>query len=667
MLRFAGKAPLPLMNDQKKKRPARRSRSSSGAPAGPFLIQDDQSLFTTLINQSNDAIFILDPEMACILYANDKACSNLGYSGDALLGMKIYEFAANVKSVQEWRDWVRQVKTAGSAVIETEQRRKNGSWLPVEINVRFVTLAGGEFMISVARDITERKRAEKILREEQNKLEAVMSAIGDGITVQDRQFRILYQNAPHREKQGDHVGEVCYSAYQHRDQICKGCLLVTCFADGRVHRRETSAVTDRGKLHMEVSASPLRDAEGRIIGGIEVVRDITQRKSLEEQLLHAQKMEAVGQLAGGVAHDFNNILTAIIGYGSLLQMNTGSDDPNRPYIDQVLASAERASKLTRSLLTFSRKQTMQLRTIDLNSIVRDINKLLRPLIGEDVELRVVLAESELTVMADGGQIEQVLMNLTSNAHDAMPQGGRITIETRLADIAEADCETLGIERAGRYVLLSVADTGTGMDDETQKRIFNPFFTTKDPGRGTGLGLAIVYGIVSQHQGTIHVSSKPGGGTTFTIALPYYAAVPDVEPSDEASPLGGDETVLLVEDEAEVRQLLKLVLENAGYAVIEAADGEEGLARFLESQDAIRIVLTDVIMPKKNGRELYESIRAVRSDIKALFMSGYSEEIMQRRGISDQGAYYLPKPVAPDTLLRKIRAVLDDGNPDRQPW
>ena len=653
------------MNDKKMKAPSRQSRSSSVAPIGSLEIQNDQALFTTLINLSNDAIFIVDPETAGIMYVNVKACSNLGYSGEALLGMKIYEFAANVKSVQEWGDWVRKVRAAGSAVIETEQRRKDGSQLPVEINVRFVTFADREFMISVARDITERKQAEKILREERNKLEAVMSAIGDGITVQDRQFRILYQNVPHREKQGDHVGEVCYRAYQQRDQICKGCLLVTCFADGRVHRHETCAVTDRGTLHMEVSASPLRDAEGNIVGGIEVVRDITQRKSLEEQLLHAQKMEAVGQLAGSVAHDFNNILTSIIGYGSLLQMKTGSDDPNRPYIDQVLASAERASRLTRSLLAFSRKQTMQLRVIDLNSIVRDINKLLQPLIGEDVEFRTVLAEGELTVMADGGQIEQVLMNLTSNAHDAMPHGGRITIETRVEDIAEADREALGIGRAGRYVLLSVADTGTGMDDETQKKIFNPFFTTKEQSRGTGLGLASVYGIVSQHRGTIEVSSKPGVGTTFTIALPYHAAVPDVEPSAESSPLGGHETVLLVEDEAEVRRLLKLVLENAGYAVIEAADGEEGLARFLEFKDDIRIVLTDVFMPKKNGRELYESIRAVRSDIKTLFMSGYSDDIMLRRGMGDQGAYYLPKPVAPDTLLRKIRAVLDDDNPDRQ--
>ena len=645
------------MNDRKKKKtPARRSRPASGAAAGALLIQNDPSLFTALINQSNDAIFIVDPETAAILYVNDKARSNLGYPGDVLLGMKIHEFAANVKSDQEWTAWVGRVKAAGSAFIETEQRRKDGSRLPVEVNVRFVTLAGGEFMISVARDITERKQAEKSLREERNKLEAVMSAIGDGITVQDREFRILYQNAPHREKQGDHAGEFCYRAYQHRDQICKGCLLVTCFADGRVHRRETSAVTEQGTLHMEVSASPLRDAEGRIVGGIEVVRDITERKSLEEQLLHAQKMEAVGQLASGVAHDFNNILTAIIGYANLLQMEAKDGGPGRPYIDQVLASAERASKLTRSLLTFSRKQTMQMKALDLNGIVRGIDKLLRPLMGEDIELRTVLAASALTVMADSGQIEQVLMNLASNARDAMPQGGRVTIKTSLADI---DPDEAGGQRGGRSVLLSVTDTGTGMDKETQKRIFDPFFTTKEQGRGTGLGLAMAYGIVRQHQGTIQVSSKPGSGTTFTIALPYHAAAPNPERPAVAPLPGGNETVLLVEDEAVVRRLLKLVLEYAGYAVVEAADGEEGFARFLEHQGVIRLVLTDVIMPKKNGRELYESISAVRPGIKALFMSGYSAEIMQSRGIPDQGTHYLPKPVAPDTLLRKIRTMLDE--------
>ena len=652
------------MNDRKKKKtPARRSRPASGAAAGALLIQNDPSLFTALINQSNDAIFIVDPETAAILYVNDKARSNLGYPGDVLLGMKIHEFAANVKSDQEWTAWVGRVKAAGSAFIETEQRRKDGSRLPVEVNVRFVTLAGGEFMISVARDITERKQAEKSLREERNKLEAVMSAIGDGITVQDREFRILYQNAPHREKQGDHAGEFCYRAYQHRDQICKGCLLVTCFADGRVHRRETSAVTEQGTLHMEVSASPLRDAEGRIVGGIEVVRDITERKSLEEQLLHAQKMEAVGQLASGVAHDFNNVLTAIIGYANLLQMEAKDGGPGRPYIDQVLASAERASKLTRSLLTFSRKQTMQMKALDLNGIVRGIDKLLRPLMGEDIELRTVLAASALTVMADSGQIEQVLMNLASNARDAMPQGGRVTIKTSLADI---DPDEAGGQRGGRSVLLSVTDTGTGMDKETQKRIFDPFFTTKEQGRGTGLGLAMAYGIVRQHQGTIQVSSKPGSGTTFTIALPYHAAAPNPERPAVAPLPGGNETVLLVEDEAVVRRLLKLVLEYAGYAVVEAADGEEGFARFLEHQGVIRLVLTDVIMPKKNGRELYESISAVRPGIKALFMSGYSAEIMQSRGIPDQGTHYLPKPVAPDTLLRKIRTMLDEDTPDGKP-
>ena len=655
---------MPRMNDRKKKKtPARRSRPASGAAAGALLIQNDPSLFTALINQSNDAIFIVDPETAAILYVNDKARSNLGYPGDVLLGMKIHEFAANVKSDQEWTAWVGRVKAAGSAFIETEQRRKDGSRLPVEVNVRFVTLAGGEFMISVARDITERKQAEKSLREERNKLEAVMSAIGDGITVQDREFRILYQNAPHREKQGDHAGEFCYRAYQHRDQICKGCLLVTCFADGRVHRRETSAVTEQGTLHMEVSASPLRDAEGRIVGGIEVVRDITERKSLEEQLLHAQKMEAVGQLASGVAHDFNNVLTAIIGYANLLQMEAKDGGPGRPYIDQVLASAERASKLTRSLLTFSRKQTMQMKALDLNGIVRGIDKLLRPLMGEDIELRTVLAASALTVMADSGQIEQVLMNLASNARDAMPQGGRVTIKTSLADI---DPDEAGGQRGGRSVLLSVTDTGTGMDKETQKRIFDPFFTTKEQGRGTGLGLAMAYGIVRQHQGTIQVSSKPGSGTTFTIALPYHAAAPNPERPAVAPLPGGNETVLLVEDEAVVRRLLKLVLEYAGYAVVEAADGEEGFARFLEHQGVIRLVLTDVIMPKKNGRELYESISAVRPGIKALFMSGYSAEIMQSRGIPDQGTHYLPKPVAPDTLLRKIRTMLDEDTPDGKP-
>jgi len=384
-----------------------------------------------------------------------------------------------------------------------------------------------------------------------------------------------------------------------------------------------------------------------------------QQQALQAQLIQSQKMEAVGHLAGGVAHDFNNILTAIIGYGSILQAKVGADPELTSCVEQVLVAADRAAGLTRSLLAFSRKQVLEPKATDLNEIVRGIAGIATRLIGEDIVLRTVLAAQPLTVMADGGQIEQVLLNLCTNARDALPQGGSLTIETELAEVDEAARGRSGLERAGRYALLCVSDSGVGMDEQTRRQIFEPFFTTKEVGKGTGLGLSIVYGIVKQHGGAITVYSEPGQGSTFKMFLPLVLpAAPAVPAAPDPVPTGGKETILLAEDEREVRALISIILRNAGYTVIEAIDGDAAVRAFCENAGRIALLLFDVIMPKKNGKDAYARILALRPGVKVLFMSGYTADIIQSKGMLPEALPLLSKPIIPDALLRRVREVLD---------
>lgn len=424
---------------------------------------------------------------------------------------------------------------------------------------------------------------------------------------------------------------------------------------------------ERGVTYWDWSLQPIKDADGRVEGLILTLLDVTDRKHAEDesamlkaQLIQAQKMEAIGRLAGGIAHDFNNILTAIIGYGSLLKTNIDKENPLMAYIEQILSSAERAANLTQQLLTFSRKQIISSKPINLNEIVKGIESLLLRLIGEDIELKLILTDKDLTVMADSGQIEQVLMNLAINARDAMPRGGLLTIETELVELDKEYMKAHAVEVPGMYAMLSVTDTGTGMDKETRERIFEPFFTTKELGRGTGLGLAIVYGIIKQHNGYINVYSEPGKGTTFRIYIPCIESeFKESESIVPPAPKGGNEIILIAEDNAEVRKLTKEVLENFGYKVIEAADGMDAINKFAENRDRIKLLLFDLMMPKKSGGEAYEEIRKITPNIKVLFMSGYPVSIIQGKGILKDGINFISKPISPDDLLRKIREVLDN--------
>jgi PAS domain S-box-containing protein len=413
------------------------------------------------------------------------------------------------------------------------------------------------------------------------------------------------------------------------------------------------------KITAMITATAVRDEKGIIVNYRGIMRDVTLEKTLEHQILEAQKMEAVGQLAGGIAHDFNNILSAIIGYGNLILMHVQEDSPLRSYVKEMLASSERAAMLTQNLLTFSRKQIINPQPCGINEIIRNVAPVLTKLIREDIELKLELSTEDSIVVVDRLQIEQVLMNLVTNARDAMPAGGILTISEQTIDIDGTFIEVHGYGKIGRYAIISVEDTGAGLDEMTKARLFEPFFTTKEMGRGTGLGLAMVYGAVKQNNGFINVYSEVGNGTTFRIYLPE--ATGTAERSEDAvilSPLGGTETILLVEDDRALRILVVTVLDKYGYTVIEAIDGDDALARFNEHKESITLLITDVVMPKRSGIEVFEEIKKFNPEMKALFMSGYSKDITRVKGILNTSVNFLQKPVSPNTLLKKVREILD---------
>jgi PAS domain S-box-containing protein len=522
-------------------------------------------------------------------------------------------------------------------------------------------------VIGTVLDITERKLAQEELKEVTQRLRLATAAghlgiwdwdiVNDVLIWNDRMFE-LYGVSPDKFRMSRETWEKCL----HPDDLAMALEKTrTALSGEKEYDFECRIVHPDGETKfIKTNGMVIRDEAGNASRIIGMNQDITERKQMEEQLRHSQKMEAIGQLAGGVAHDFNNILTVIYGHCSVLQMKMGMDAPFRADIDQIYAAAERAANLTRSLLAFSRKQIMSPKMVNLNEIVMNVGKLLTRIIGEDIRLKTVCTGKPLRIFADSGQIEQVLMNLAANARDAMPNGGILTIETEVQEIDESFIQAYGYGAAGKYVLLSVSDTGKGMGAETSKKIFEPFFTTKEVGKGTGLGLSIVYGVIKQHDGYINVYSEPDEGTTFRIYLPQVYEE-DADREEEASPEYpriGSETVLVAEDDAMIREVAGSILRKFGYDVILAHDGEDAIEKFKAGKEKISIIVMDMIMPRKSGKEAFEEIMKVRADVKVLFMSGYSPDLLHDRGIFASGEEVLIKPIHPLDLVRKVRAVLD---------
>jgi PAS domain S-box-containing protein len=518
------------------------------------------------------------------------------------------------------------------------------------------------YLANVSSDITERKLGEEKLLESERRYRTLFESAGDAIFLLYRN-QIIDCNSRTLEMFGcprEQIVGMPISRFHpprqpdNSDSLSKGKEKNAAALSGDSQFFQWRHIRfDGTHFDAEVNLNRIELAAGPHL--LAIVRDITERKMLEEQLRQAQKMEAVGILAGGVAHDFNNILSTIVGYASLLQMQAGLDKKLKEYLERILASTERAASLTHSLLAFSRKQAIELQPVDINDAIFGFHKVLARLIGEDIDFKLNLASENLVVDADIRQFEQVLMNLATNSRDAMPHGGKLTITTR----SEVLTDGVGEIPRGAYAVISVYDTGTGMDSEIQSHLFEPFYTTKEVGKGTGLGLAIVYGIVKNHQGFIKIDSESAQGAAFHIYLPLKPlAVQKDRGKMQPEIPRGTETILLVEDDAAVRHVTKSMLEEFGYTVLEAADGMEALAVFAQHQDQVRLLLSDLIMPKKNGKETRAEIMKLKPGIKTIFMSGYTSDIIARKGILDPGTHLLLKPLHPTDLLEKVREVLD---------
>jgi PAS domain S-box-containing protein len=518
-------------------------------------------------------------------------------------------------------------------------------------------------IICSGEDITERKKSEEYLQEERTFTENALNSLQDIFLVFDLEGEFLRWNKTLNSVSGYSDVEIAMMQpadfFRNDDKGRIAEAVRTTVREGSV-RFDALAVTKDGRqIPYSFSASLLRDAQGRPAGISSVARDITEQKKLAAQLRQSQKMEAIGTLAGGIAHDFNNILNVIMGYGNMVMETLAADSPAREDMHEVLVAADRAADLTRMLLVFSQKRVVEMTVVNINELLLGLEKMLTRIIRESIEFRLDLVDHPLLVLADGGQIEQVLMNLAANAKDAMQGGGRLVISTGLEEVDEAYVAAYGYGISGRYALITVADTGEGMDAETQAKIFEPFFTTKGVGEGTGLGLAISYGIIKQHNGYLKVYSEPGEGTVFKIYLPLgEETAPAEKTADSETVKGGNETILVVEDDAALRQLSRIVLESFGYTVITAGDGDDAIAKFMENRERINLVLLDMIMPKKNGKEVRAAIRKVYPQIKILFVSGYTMDIITNKDLVEDGVDFIQKPYQSKSLLLKLREVLD---------
>jgi PAS domain S-box-containing protein len=618
--------------------------------------------YKTLLEQTQEAVLVaVDGKVA---YANPACVEMFGYERP-LIGVPLTIFFAP-GSREQVGQFVEQ-RAAGRPAPELYEAvglQADGTTFDVEVRVTPIEFDGKPGSQAILRDITGRKRMEAGLKESEERyrllfernLAGVYRSTADGRLLEcNRAFaRMLGYLSPAEamsHPEADlHGGPAAHAEF--RERLRKEGSLVN--YESQARRKDGSPVW----VIQNVSLLKNEDGEEMLLG---TVFDVTERRRLEEQLLQSQKMEAVGRLAGGIAHDFNNLLTAIAGYSDLLLSDLPANDPRRESAVEIREAGRRAAGLTQQLLAFSRRQVLEPRVLDLNAVIAGMEKMLRRVIGEDIELTTALDPDLWRTMADPGQIEQAIVNLAVNARDAMPRGGRLTLETANVTLDEKFASAYATVQPGPHVMLAVSDNGIGMDAALQARLFEPFFTTKERGKGTGLGLSTTYGIVKQSGGSIWVYSEPGHGTTFKIYLPRCEE-PLAEreaPPLPLTPRAGSETVLLVEDETEVRRLVERLLQMQGYAVIAAASPAEAIGA-ARAAGKIDLLVTDVIMPGMNGREMARLLAAERPRMRVLYMSGYTDAAIAQQGILPPGTAFLSKPFTPDVLARKVREVLDAG-------
>ncbi len=637
-------------------------------------------LTTSILEAIPDAVAVVN-QQGVIIQVNSQLETLFGYTRDELIGQRIEILVPERQRPhhdQHREEYHQQpkIRRMGSG-LDLYGRRRDGSEFPVEISLSPVAAADGLIVLSAIRDITDRKRIEeelrrahkelderksRELRDSQNRLALIVDSTQDAIIGKNLDGTITHWNRGAEDIYGYTAQEMIGRSItmlappDRTDEIPN--ILQKIRSGERVEYFESVRLTkDKRKLHVSISVSPIYDSDGKVVGASTIARNITTQKKTEDQLRQSQKMEAVGRLAGGVAHDFNNLLGIITACTELLRGRVDAD--NLEYLDNIQEAAKRGASLTRQLLAFSRRQPAQSQVLDLNDRLKEVTKLLKPLMGDAVEIVFLPRQTSAIVEADPGQLDQIAVNLAVNARDAMPRGGKLILETSVFDFDESFAQEHPSMHAGRYVMLAISDNGIGMDEVTRNRIFEPFFTTKEMGKGTGLGLATVYGIVKQSGGHIWVYSEVGHGTTFKIYLPSAEQKLESAPEnrEDVLPVRRDGvSILLAEDDSVMRRLTRKMLEEHGYKVIEAEDGKSALESIAASEVPVALTLTDVVMKGMNGPDLVLRLIDSYPQMKIVYMSGYTGELVIHQGL-DNSIRLLEKPFTRAALLKTLEAAL----------
>ena len=639
-------------------------RDVSARKEAKLALKDSEQRWAQLFHQSTDGIVIHDFK-GRIIDINDTALAKLGYSRAEALKLAVPELHPPETQTGS-KAALKEMASTGAVRFEIDMVRRDGSIFPTEISARTFKTASETLVQGFFRDISERKAAEETLERFVSTLEATTDFVG----MADTTGRTLYVNRAGRKMMGigenEDLGDMPISNF-HPPWAAEKLLneaVPTAIQEGVWSGEAAFKSRDGREIPLWQVLLSHKSPTGEVEFLSTICRDLTDRKRLDEQLRQSQKMEAVGALAGGMAHDFNNLLTVIISYAKFVRGELPNHDPLREDVDEILNAGTRAVGLTRQLLAFSRKQVFRPVSGSLTKIVHDMDRMLRRVIGEDIDIRIESEETISAIKVDIGQIEQVIMNLVVNARDAMPTGGTLIMSTQMKSVSPEETPRQEAVPSGEYVALTVTDSGIGMDAEIMSRVFEPFFTTKEKGKGTGLGLSTAYGIVKQSGGYITVDSTIGKGTTFSILFPPSAEDAErTEPEKAPAVFSGSETVLVVEDEAGVREIARRLLKSAGYAVLTAANAGEALLCIERQKNPIHLMLVDVVMPTMSGPELVARLAREAPDLRALFMSGYTDDKIETHGFSDESLMLLRKPFTREELLSKVRIALDLSKPE----